>query len=336
MLTLANEGTDASPVMADLGEYWVSGVDSAMSRGQPQYMSATPIPPPPTIRNRWRVWPPQSIAELRREWFENAVLPIDFTPTGEEAPQGERGGMWVMSPSFPSRQAYLKPRKDADGGFMATAAREKIASDLAYLVDAPVPPAVLVQRARNCPPDEPRLVVLSMRVYPVQLEWAAVRLFLRGSVGMRRFSFRDLAIAAARGASRAWPFDLWVGQFDHGDDNRSNIVLGIEDHTSTQPKDFGFVFFDYEKALGIAQAWPDMPKERIPFASELMDLLDREVVDETVQLIEEITDKQLQEIVCRIPRPYIKDEDRGQIIAQLIERRGRVRAAVAYQLGRSP
>lgn len=240
---------------------------------------------------------------------------------------GQHGGYFACSPAFPGRVVHLKPR------FKTTypvAAREKIASDLAHDLNVPVAPVVLsiIQEPPPLAPARCREVALSLRMFRQAEPWSLVRGRITGRIGARGFGMGDRARrAAVIDAARAFVFDVWVGQYDHTNNHTSNFIYGFDE--STGP-DGAFSFFDYEMALG-AFNWPPIDPP-IRFPPELLALVSREEVTNTVDRITQFPANSIRTIVGRIPEQFLHREEGERIVSGLMERRPQLRAAVDSQL----
>jgi hypothetical protein len=141
-------------------------------------------------------------AEVAAEWRKHAVSPYVWKPSPDQVGviTGEAGGYRVQSDEFP-RMAYLKPANpNPDEPVRSRAAREKIASDLAYELHLAVPPALLTTR-ENPPAGCTANVVVTLYLYPAQWRWSDVR----GAAKIEA-SPLGLAMAAALAQSRAVRF----------------------------------------------------------------------------------------------------------------------------------
>lgn len=208
---------------------------------------------------------------------------------------GDLQGFLVEARGFP-RTAFLKPGIAQQGPARFHAAREKIASDLAFDLGLPVPPAILWRRPRG---GEMR-VVLSLVKYPRQLAWAFVE------QGEMRPPGIDTALAtrAFRSASGMLAFDAWVDQHEHARHHPGNIVWGFD---PSDPPASGIVFLDYANALGSGGQWwtPENRIEEPGFPSLLLPHLDPTVLDEVVRRIEGFSLTALTEIVDRVPDDFL-------------------------------
>jgi len=85
---------------------------------------------------------------------------------------GIEGGFWVSAPPF---RGYAKPlsRTRATPHIHPVAALEKIASDLAYALDLPVPPVTLWERT-TAPAGEPRHHAVSAPPFAQVVRWGDI------------------------------------------------------------------------------------------------------------------------------------------------------------------
>lgn len=213
----------------------------------------------------------------------------------------------------------MKPRRKDHRA--RRAAREKIASDLAYDLGISVPPVILADRA-NAGAEE-AYVAVSLVMFPRQDSWDTVRRALERSHPVAEYYRKTLPTQAAR----AWAFDTWLGQADHQDANPDNIIFGYD------PADVAgtgrFVFLDYAFSMGHLGSWDGEHVSYCPPASipALMRLaLDPEELTRMVAAIESVADGQVQDIVNRIPVSHLDSGERALIADGLMRRRDLVRA----------
>jgi hypothetical protein len=240
--------------------------------------------------------------------------------TVEQLIEGESGGLYVHCDELPGRRAYMKPRRKTNT--VRRAAREKIASDLAYDLQVNVPPALLADRQE--PGSEEAHVAISLVMFPRQDSWEIVRRALdRGSSSAPLYRSK---MGAA--SSRAWAFDTWLGQGDHHDGSPDNIVFGYD------PADIDgtgrFIFLDYAFSMGHLGSW-DAEKmlvcapARIPALMQAA--IDRNELSQTIEEVEAVTDDSIKEIVTRIPASHLDSQDKERIATVLSKRRSLVRSA---------
>jgi len=122
--------------------------------------------------------------------------------------------------------------------------------------------------------------------------------------------------------SRAYVFDAWVAQPDHN--HSSNIIWGMDTTSGDGPPDHSLVFLDYEMAFGVApivgaKGWGDITQT--PFPQELLDRLNRDIMEQTINRIQRLPEEQIIAIVSRLPDKYLKGDDKENIITHLLARR---------------
>lgn len=138
--------------------------------------------------------------------------------------------------------------------------------------------------------------------------------------------------------------DALLDQTDHGGEGAAgafeghnhNIIFGYN-HTGLA--DGSFVFLDCAFSLGAGGRWKKGGAANCTAASfpqRMLQHLDRQVLSETVQRIEDTPTAIVDEIVGRIPSPYLESEYASEIREGLLLRRHLVRAALKDYLGVTP
>ena len=230
-------------------------------------------------------------------------------------------GFYMVSACIDWRRAYVKPRKP--GGPKGRPAREKIAFDLAFELDVPLAPAVLIDR-HDAGSSQANYVNASLVMFPSQQPWWAVCRALNrpGPSPLRARAQQTLARDAARGIA----FDTWVGQTEHHPNHPHNIVLGWSDAESS------FVLLDYEYAFGgLDDQWRGERSSSCtvaPFPDELLENLDDDELEETVGRIEALPTSVMEEIVMRIPAEFLGEAHKEEILRGLVARQSLVRTAL--------
>lgn len=259
-------------------------------------------------------------ATMATEWREVVSVTEPWRRASNQAGargapvEGEAGGFFVICDRWPTRRAYLKPV--VRSAAFKRAAREKIASDLAYDLGVDVPPVLLATRD-DAASNEERFVAVSLVLYPVQLSWEQVR-----SVATH---FLEKSLDAREQVARAWVFDTWLDQRDHHDGSPHNIILG-----GSVENDLKFVFLDYAFSLGHLDHWNGHKFERCEraqFPALLRQIAPAEVIMEQVKRIEALTSGQIKEVVWRIPVSHLPDSQKEMMCQGLIDRQKRIRGA---------
>ena len=268
--------------------------------------------------------------EIAEAWRAEAFLPLDFVHFARDSARGEARGMLVETAQWPGRSLYMKPTVRDPAPLRARAAREKLASDFAYVLNVCVPPVVLTTRT-NPATQEPHVCV-SLKMFDFQMTIAQVQPHITDDNELAR----KLQDGAARVPSRALAFNLWVGQWDHGDDSPDNVIWGLDPADTTN---HGFIFLDYAMAFGFdgpryLDAWERVAP--LPFPRVLLQRFDRGAALKTVKPIEALSDDRIRELVYRIPETHLPRTDADHIFAGLRRRRPLVRVALDRYVGEVP
>lgn len=229
-------------------------------------------------------------------------------------------------------RAYMKPARRVHDVSMLTAAREKIASDLAYDLGIRVPAALLAVRpdAELEEDGEPNTVVTAVMT-PLQQSWGfadPIKGYLRPK------DDRLVRDAVPTAAAHALAFDTWIGQLDHGDDkpdDRHNIIVG----SSADGEQKQLIFLDYSFSLGIQAEWRGLgylTVSDVPFPKFMMKYLDRGELSAMIREIEAYPDASIHAIVQRIPDSHLPAPERHLIAEGLCARRSLIRPALERRL----
>lgn len=267
--------------------------------------------------------------ELSRAWRRRVELDGGWRRSASQAgglletAVGEAGGFFVELQSVAGRRAYLKPLKRHE---WRRAAREKIASDLAFELGVPVPPVLLAVNGQV--PDAERWACVSLLLFPHQFSWGQVRSFLADGENPIALELSSLLVQPA---TRAFAFDTWLGQTDHGD-HPSNIVFGYE---GREYQSGSFVFLDYAFSMGVSGDWAGDGFRKCgpaPFPPRMCATLSASMLEESITGIESLPDSTLEDIVNRVPWQWLRDDEKQVILAGLSARRALVRNALERYL----
>lgn len=277
-----------------------------------------------------------SVKEIGARWRANPFVEYPWKVDGQgHCRKGHSAGCIAHCDEL-GRNVYLKPKAPLTP---RAAAHEKIASDLAHDLDVNVPPVVLT----NPPPgwDGQFAVCASLVLYPFQLHWGAAKHGVRNAESISDAdalqetvrgalhsdsALRDAVLRTAPvDAARAFAFDVWVNQPDH--DHPSNIAWGAHSESNSS-----LVFFDYEMAFNTAPLIGHPPAGQattVPFPVELLQLLDNDVLLDTVSAIETYSAASLRNIVGRIDQRWLGSSDGEGILEVLESRRRSLRSAIS-------
>lgn len=263
---------------------------------------------------------PPSNEDVARAWRAEVVSSADWVPAANQAGanHGECGGLFVTTAGF-DRRAYLKPAKAER--WPAPAAKEKIASDLAFELGLPVPPAVLYSRpgGDGAYPSE---VVLSLVMYARQWPWETIRNQPQSESPLWAALTKVFGVCSGMLA-----FDTWVGQADHGD-HPHNIIWGYD------PPDYStsrVLFLDFVRSMGWAGDWNNggwKNLSKIPYPLLLQQHVDKNLLSETAEAIRVLPEATIKEIVYRIPETHLTTQQKDLIFEGLVGRQSLLADAI--------
>ncbi len=212
----------------------------------------------------------------------------------------------------------MKPTEEkADDPLYRRAAREKIASDLAFELGLPVPPVLLA----TFPPGLPACISLVM--YPRQFAWEHIK--------SQSLDESDLGVALARALPQCGSmlaFDTWIKQMDHGD-HPHNIVLG---YVPGQLATSELVFLDFAFSMGFDRSWNEggwRDVRKAHFPPLMLEQLDSERLEDGVRRIESLADETIATIIDRIPEPFLPRDQAGVIKEGLMGRKNLIRGVLS-------
>jgi hypothetical protein len=268
-----------------------------------------------------------SNVEIAAQWRTTCISPYVWRPDGDQhgVKTGEAGGYRVVADGFP-RRGYLKPANaHGDEAVHARAAREKIASDLAFDLNLKVPPAVLTSREQppaGCTP----YVVVSLIMYPQQWTWSEVR-----GLAIEQSPLGAAMAGALARCTSLLAFDTWLGQTDHGD-HPDNVIWG---YNPTRLGESAIIFLDYANSMGFNGEWANDGWQNVaaaPWPPRMLDHIAPAELQQTVERIEGFSQDAIREVVNRIPDPFLAAEHKTAITAGLIGRRALVAGALHASL----
>jgi hypothetical protein len=271
-----------------------------------------PAPVTPHVATKHRVFSAEANM-LADQWSQYAVAPIIWAmdPSTQALP-GAEGGFWVTSPPW---RGYAKPLavNSANPKQRPTAACEKIASDLAYELELPVPPVTLFERT-NVPAGQARHHCVSAPPFPTLHRWDVTR--------ANRSIMGAIRACAAPAMSAMVAFDTWLECEDHK--NHPGNLLVTTGAGATP--EIHLAWIDY--AASLTNAWRVRGCES-SYAAPMYDPAveaDIATMSETIDAIRAIPDDTIQRIVARIPDTFLSQNDRYLIVRGLRYRRDHLRS----------
>jgi hypothetical protein len=249
---------------------------------------------------------------LRASWSGCAVAPHTWERIGnnggtDSAPFDVKDQNGLRGKAKPG---FIKPD-------VSRAAHEKIASDLAALLDLPIPPVTLckltsangLQQDPNQPGDP--FVCVSAWAFPTCDEWR-----IHAAVITEEEKASTIIPLSA-----VWVFDSWISAQDR--DHSKHILVS----PSGQPP-LEIACIDY--AFSLSQAWasgavPGAAGWQMPFEVAKRDVA---TVSATANRVASMKDTEIEEIVNRIENGWLPDDRRKLILKNLLERRGKIHEIV--------
>jgi hypothetical protein len=245
---------------------------------------------------------------LRRDWFSNLETP-DKWKEGEPVNEGESGAIRVENLTNPMRGiAKPGPTKAAETN-LCRAAHEKIAFDLAFLLQLPVPPVLLWRR---CAPSRYRRGrCISAEAFAESFSWE--------EASSRRMisSVQKANAAPIFSAMRA--FHVWISDHDR---NCGQVRYDIRCGSDTPA--LAFVDHTYSMSWTWSNATPDIPlsspsREKLS-RNNLPDLMPG-VTSEVADAIARLPNEKIEDVVNRIGEPYLPLEVKTLILCKLLDRK---------------
>ena len=198
-----------------------------------------------------------------------------------------------------------KPGHDhPDNAF--TAATEKIAADLAYVLGLPVPPVTLWDRGDGEP--APRWVAVSAWAFEQPLTWTQAEPALNAAQKAQ----------LVRPASAIIPFETWIDAQDR--QNGGNMLVGMDG------AEIRGAWIDYAFALDHGWRGNNTVVSGVTPLYPPVGGVDLEVVKAVADDIAAIDNSTVEGIINRIPSPFLPRVVADNIIRNLLSRRAAVRA----------
>jgi hypothetical protein len=187
--------------------------------------------------------------------------------------------------------------------------KEKIAADLAALVEVPVP-AVQIDKVDGHQGHHAISALHGSESVDATL------LEERLKERYRSPEVQD----AFRKACGLLPFHAWVATEDHKNDH---LVV-----SQTQSGEYRVAAIDFAFSMNFPETGGSVGPSGPP---ALVANVDKAVIEATVQRIETTTDEQIRNVVNALPDELVNRADKDKLIAGLLVRRGKIREAMKQQ-----
>ena len=237
---------------------------------------------------------------LADRWNDTVETSDAWDDQGEQAKTESRPRKVQCGPVL----GVAKPGVIKNDG-VCRAAHEKITSDLAYLLELPVPPVILWDRGTQ--ENAAQHVSISAWAFSPAVTWDEAQAHLR----------EDEHRLVEPAVSAMLAFETWIGATDHKSDH---LLVNLHG-TGLQ-----LAFIDY--AYSLSHSWKS-PEEPIgPPHGYVPVPRDDAAVAATVALIENFGEDVINRIVNRIPQAYLPTGNHDVIISNLTNRRTKLRDAL--------
>lgn len=215
-------------------------------------------------------------------------------------------------------------RKDVAGQEAYRAANEKIASDLAFDLQLPVPPVVLWRRLDGPRAGKEALTCISAFPFTPLFSWRSVT---GDQQLLADFTSYLIPFASAMAA-----FDTWVDNRDRPNDG--NLVVQGD---RLDPGRFRAAYIDYSYCL--AHSWGENEEWSKPTAVRcypdvVSPALDR--MEESIINIQSLAPDRIREIVDRIPEDFLRSSLKGNVAGGLLHRQKYLRDYLRVQYAGLP
>ncbi len=248
------------------------------------------------------------LVELRNKWSGSAICEdhqwhrISENETSDSSPFDMRDNDNLRGKAKPGHLDSSVSR----------AAHEKIAADLAAMLDLPIPPATLYRLPEpvpDCPrkkrPGDPNICILAW-AFPACDEWRHLQ---------SQFTEAHLA-SAVDPCSAMWVFDSWISADDR--DGSKHIVVDA----NLGPGPLRLAFIDY--AFSLSRTW-ERSGSNIGAAAWKMpmpaDQRNQGIVDKIVDKISTLDEGAVEEVVKRIGTDWLPEARSDVIISNLLTRK---------------
>lgn len=226
-----------------------------------------------------------ALDDVRREWRDQPYTARPWTRVADQSANdvGECKGEFVETAGFPY-QAYRKPGKieKAEWNYPLPA-YEKIAADLAYDAQCPVPAAQIWEKGDDVIVDGYACYCgLSLREYPQRFPWSICMAAMDPAKADP--VVREILRAALARASGMLVFDTWLAQGDRGD-HGANVQLAYD---PAAPGRAQLMYLDFGRTMNWDGRWAGDGWEQIQICGQpalVMSTLDRGIVATTLQRI---------------------------------------------------
>ncbi len=261
---------------------------------------------------RWRNFP-TDVEALARDWARRVRTAGDWEDHGAWAESESRPRL-VYSAEF-GLYGVAKPGIAKEDG-VARAAHEKLAADLAFELDLPVPPAVLWDRSCGGSGVHGQTVI-SAWAFPQPHPWTEARAVLND---------QELAFAA-RCLSAMRVFEAWI----YATDRKLENVLVSRD--GGVPGAIRMACVDY--SFSLTHTWKEVDEQEPP-PWPYCEPEDAAAKQDAIDRIEAFGQRALARRVGRLPNAFLPPDEKRRVLCKLLQRRQHLRTLVGLGSNGTP
>lgn len=255
------------------------------------------------------------VLAIAPRWRERVFTDTEWVVVGSPGSRGGTFGSFPVTGEGLGGIAKPRPQKPVSYSEHPVAAHEKIASDLAYDIGLPVPPALLWRR-ENAPRSHGRELVISAIPFEPALTWKQVE-------ASAPTAARVMPLLS-KAASSISPFDTWLMNGDRV--NAGNLIL--KEDVSAAGTTIRLAYIDFANSLvRMFRLQPDIWKderfvvEPYPYGVPP----DLQQMSSIVAKIQALPESTIRTVVERVPLTFLTARDRDEIVKALLHRQPKLR-----------
>ena len=245
---------------------------------------------------------PTEQMDLCNAWFNTIQTEDSWTeldPIGEGESQAIRvkrsdGLIGVAKPGVPKSDNICR------------AAHEKIAFDLAHLLELPVPPVILWDR--GAAHNDNQYLSISAWAFQQSKKWTNAQ---------QEGIITDVSRTSALHVISAMRvFHTWISDTDRKTDH-------IQINLKSSQSELGIAFIDH--AFSMSYVWKSDNHPSGPSGKYMPDLDNNETMTQVADAIAILADDDIRALINRVPEVYLPDVKKEHIICNLLNRKGRLK-----------
>lgn len=262
---------------------------------------------------------PNEVEAIASNWRGNVLSSTQWSPDGQPGQfGGQASGYKVTSGTV---LAFAKPSAiDGENPPVPRAAHEKIAADLAFDLDLPLPPAILHTWTPSAPVGNQPNVAISLWPFLTVHKWQHIEALPQIATQVK--------LDLARTASVLAVFDTWVDNRDRP--NNGNLLVSGDVPGSVQ---VAYIDYSYSMAYGWRSGFDNVTP--CPMYPTDTNDADHAAMRFVLDKIEATSDAIIESVVKRIPEVFLSTADKDLIVAGLVARKLKVRPALQSVYGAS-